>query len=231
MYPALIGKKVGMTQVFDAQGAVQPVTVVQAGPCAVLQVKSKATDGYEAVQLGFEDIKPQRATRPAVGHAAKAGAKPKRAVREVRLAVAEETAKAGDILTVKIFDGVAHVDVTGTTKGKGFQGTMKRHNFGGQPDTHGTERKHRSQGSIAGYGTDRGHGGDIKKGKPMAGHMGDERCTSRNHKLVGIDEENNLLLIKGPVPGAVGGFVFVRKSKTARIPKVRKEKTEKGKKK
>lgn len=219
MYPALIGKKIGMTQVFDDAGVVHPVTVVQAGPCVVLQVKAPETDGYNALQIGFEDVKPSRALRPAMGHAAKASATAQRTVREVRLDAAASAA-VGDRLTVELFGEVPYVDVIATSKGKGFAGGMKRHHFGGQCSSHGTERKHRSPGSIASHGTDRGHGGDIKKGKRMAGHMGSVRCTSRNHKIVGVDVENNLLLIKGSVPGPTGGYVFIRKSITARTAKV-----------
>jgi len=121
----------------------------------------------------------------------------------------------GATLTVEVFEGVPFVDVIGTTKGKGFAGVMKRHHFGGQPASHGTERKHRSPGSIAAHATNRGWGGDIKKGKRMAGHMGNVRCTSRNHKLVSVDKENHLLLIQGSVPGANGGYVMIRASKKA----------------
>lgn len=219
MYPALIGKKVGMTQVFDASGAVLPVTVVQAGPCVVMQLKAAASDGYDAVQIGFEDLKAQRALRPAVGHAAKAGTRAKRVCRELRLGSQASEAQVGQTWTVSVFKDVTYVDVLGTTKGKGFQGVMKRHNFGGQPGSHGTERKHRSPGGIGSHGCDRGRGGNIKKGKRMAGHMGFDRFTSRNHPLVGVDEENNLLLIKGPLPGPNGGYLFVRKSVTARVKK------------
>lgn len=216
MQAAILGKKIGMTQVYDADGVVQPVTVIQAGPCNVLQVKSAEKDGYNAVQLGFEDTKARRALKPAIGHAAKANAKAKQFVREVRLAVPADV-EVGAVLTVETFKDVKFIDVIGTTKGKGFQGTMKRHNFKGMPDTHGTERKHRSPGSQSAHATNRGWGGNIKKGKRMSGRMGQDRCTSRNHKLVGIDNENNLLLVKGSVPGANGGFVYVRVSKTARI--------------
>ena len=205
-----------MTQIFDEAGNVQPVTVVQAGPCVVLQVKSVQTDGYDAVQIGYEDVRPQRATKPAVGHAARAGTWPKKVIREVRLAGPAEDIEVGQTLTVEVFQDVAYVDVIGTTKGKGFAGVMKRHNFRGQPASHGTERKHRSPGSISSHGTDLGHGGNIKKGKRMAGHMGAARCTSRNHRLLGVDVENNLLLIKGSLPGANGGYLFIRKSRTAK---------------
>jgi large subunit ribosomal protein L3 len=217
MLSALLGKKIGMTQVYGADGAVQPVTVVQAGPCSVLQVKTLSGDGYDAVQLGFEDLKPQRATKPLSGHAARANCTPKRFIREFRTAKAPGDIQPGQSLSVEVFEGVVFVDVTGTTKGKGFAGVMKRHLFTGQPGSHGTERKHRSPGSIGAHATNRGWGGDIKKGKRMAGHMGAVQCTSRNHKLVGIDKENHLLLIKGALPGANGGLVIVRASKTARV--------------
>jgi large subunit ribosomal protein L3 len=213
MQPALLGKKIGMTQVFDAGGMLLPVTVVQAGPCSVLQVKTADSDGYNAVQLGFGDRKPHRATHPQIGHAAKAGCTPKQFIREVRLAEAPEGIKPGATMTVEVFEGVGKVDVIGTSKGKGFAGVMKRYHFAGMPASHGTERKHRSPGSISAHATNRGYGGDIKRGKRMAGHLGMDRCTHHNLQLVGIDKENHLLLIAGPVPGASGGFVMVLQSK------------------
>ncbi len=219
MLPALIGRKVGMTQVFDEAGIVHPVTVVQAGPCVVLQVKTPRTDGYSAVQLGFEDVKPQRATQPAIGHAARAATRPKRRVRELWLAEPPADAELGQTWTVEAFEGVQFVDVVGTTKGKGFAGVVKRYGFQGQPASHGTERKHRSPGSIASHGTDLGHGGNIKKGKRMAGRMGGVRRTVRKCRLVRIDPDNQLLLIRGAVPGPSGGYVFVRQSLTARAKK------------
>ncbi len=219
MYPALIGRKVGMTQVFDEAGAVHPVTVVQAGPCVVLQVKTLERDGYRSVQIGFEDIKPSRAKHPRIGHCAAAKTRPKRVIREIGALEQAPEAAVGETWTVEAFTGVEFVDVIGTTKGKGFAGVMKRHGFGGQPASHGTERKHRSPGSIGSHGTDRGHGGNIKKGKRMAGHMGAVRRTTRNHRLVGIDAESHLLLIRGSVPGAAGNYIFVRKSRTARLRK------------
>jgi len=217
MVAAILGKKVGMTQVYDAEGVLHPVTVVEAGPCTVLQVKTAAGDGYEAVQLGFGELKPHRATKPQIGHAARAGSRPMRFVREVRLAAPAEGLAPGQQVTVDVFDGVAYVDVTGISKGKGFQGVMKRHHFGGQPDSHGTERKHRSPGSIASFSSNRGTGGKPKRGKPMAGHMGAVRVTSRNHKLVAVDKDNRLLLIQGALPGPGGGLLLVRRSKTARV--------------
>jgi large subunit ribosomal protein L3 len=214
MLPALLGKKIGMTQVYDASGTLMPVTVVQAGPCSVLQVKTVESDGYHAVQLGFQDVRPHRATHPQIGHAAKAGASAKKFIREVRLdEAAGEAMKAGATVTVESFEGVKKVDVIGVSKGKGFAGVMKRHHFAGMPASHGTERKHRSPGSISAHATNRGYGGDIKRGKRMAGQLGRERCTNRRLKLVGIDKENHLLLIQGSVPGASGGFVTIRKSR------------------
>ncbi len=212
---AILGRKVGMTRIYDSAGTVVPVTVVQAGPCVVTQVKTEdGKDGYNAVQLGFEDIKERRSTKPLVGHCRKTGqTSPKRFFREVRLQ-AKPTVVAGSTVDVSIFDAIKWVDVVGTSKGKGFQGVMKRWNFGGQPGSHGTERKHRSPGSIGGGQGTRGHGRGIKKGKKMAGHLGVEQVTTRNLALVGVDKEKHLLLIRGTVPGANGGVVFVRQAKT-----------------
>jgi large subunit ribosomal protein L3 len=218
MTPALIGRKVGMTRIYDEKGKIVPVTVVQAGPCAVTQVKTIESDGYNAVQLGFEDIKAKYGTMPLIGHAAKAGVGPKKAFREIKLKDATDK-QLGDTVTADIFADVKFVDVIGVSKGKGFAGVMKRHHFGGQPASHGTERKHRSPGSIASRGTNRGNSGKPKKGLRMAGHMGMDQVTTRNHPLVKIDGANNLLLIKGALPGPNGTLLFVRKSITARIPK------------
>ncbi|MHC4622474.1 MAG: 50S ribosomal protein L3 [Planctomycetota bacterium] len=207
----LLGKKVGMTQVYDDSGDLLPVTVIQAGPCAVLQVKSIGSDGYNAVQLGYDDVKPSRRKKPQVGHALKSDTAPKKFVREMRLPDdAELTCNVGDTLTVSVFAENKYVDVVSTSKGKGFAGVMKRHGFHGFPGSHGTERKHRAPGSQASYGTDLGHGGNIKRGKKMAGHMGHRRVTTKNHNLVSIDEENHLLVVKGSVPGPAGGYVIVR---------------------
>ena len=216
MTPALLGKKVGMTRVYDEKGTIVPVTVVQAGPCSVTQVKTVESDGYNAVQLGFGDCKAKASTQPLIGHAAKAGFGPKRHFKEVRLKAATDR-KAGDTVTVGLFEGVQYVDVIGTSKGKGFAGVMKRHHFGGQPASHGTERKHRSPGSIASRATWRGQSGKPKKGVRMAGHMGMDQVTTRNHPLVKVDAENNLLLIKGALPGPNGTLLYVRKSVTARV--------------
>jgi large subunit ribosomal protein L3 len=211
----LLGKKVGMTQVYNEAGKMLPVTVIQAGPCTITQVKTVETDGYNAIQIGYDDVKKSRQIAAAVGHAKKANAVPKKMVREMRLADdAKVEYTAGDTLDVKVFADTKWVDVIGTSKGKGFAGGMKRHGFGGMPGSHGTERKHRSPGSICSYGSDRGHGGNLKKGKKMAGHMGHEQVTTRNHSLVGFDEEKNLLLVKGAVAGPAGGYVLVRTSIT-----------------
>ena len=221
MTPALLGTKVGMTRVYDEKGNIVPVTVVQAGPCNVTQVKTVESDGYNAVQLGFGDCKARFSTFPLIAHAAKAGVGPKRHFAEIRLKDATDR-KPGDTVTVGLFDGVQYVDVIGTSKGKGTAGVMKRHHFGGQPASHGTERKHRSPGSLASRATWRGQSGKPKKGVRMAGHMGMDRVTTRNHPLVKVDSENNLLLIKGALPGPNGSLLFVRKSVTARIPKEEK---------
>jgi large subunit ribosomal protein L3 len=208
---ALLGKKVGMTRVYTADGVNLPVTVIEVGPCTVTQVKTQDRDGYTAVQIAFGDMKPRNATMPIIGHDHKAGIDPKRHHREFRVA-ADKVASftVGQTLTVKDLEGQMFVDVIGTSKGKGFQGTMKRHNFKGLFASHGTERKHRSPGSIGSLCSNRGFGGGVKKGKRMAGHMGDERVTLRSIDVVRIDADRNLILVKGPIPGANNGIVTVR---------------------
>lgn len=216
MIPAILGKKVGMTQIFEKSGRRVPVTLVEAGPCVVLQVKTAdGPDGYNAVQLGFDDVKPHRSTLPEIGHARKAQTAPKTFVREIRLPEPTDQA-VGATVTVDIFEGdeVQYVDVVGVSKGKGFQGPMKRWGFGGQPASHGTERKHRSPGSIGGRGTNLGTGPGLKKGARMAGRTGNVRRTARCQSLINVDTEHNLLVIEGSVPGPNGGYVIVRKSKT-----------------
>jgi len=202
-----------MTRVCDADGRVTSVTVVEAGPCTVMQVRTPERDGYHAVQLGFEDARPHRSSKPLIGHAATAGTGPKRVHREVRLTEPADL-KAGAVVGVTQFaeSETSFVDVTGISKGCGFAGVMKRHGFGGKEASHGTERKHRSAGSIGGSAS-LGEGRVVKKGKRMAGHMGAVKVTVRNQRLVGVDEENNLLLIKGSVPGPNGGLLFVRQAK------------------
>jgi len=220
MVAAILGKKIGMTQVYDESGTLLPVTVVQAGPCTVLQVKTPETDGYHAVQIGFEEVGPHKATKPLIAHAAKANAAPHKIAREVRLSEPPDI-ELGTKITVQSFEDVGFVDVVGNTKGKGFAGGVKRHGFKGQPATHGVERKHRSPGSIASYAADAGKGPKPKKGKKMAGHMGAVRSTSRNHRLVSVDKDNDLLLIKGSLPGPPGGYLMIRQSKTAKANRQR----------
>jgi len=210
----LLGKKIGMTQVYDDLGCLLPVTVIEAGPCVVMQVKTVDSDGYNGIQLGYGDVKESRRKKPQAGHASKAKSTPKCFVREMRLADdAESEYEIGDSLTVSVFEENDYVDVVGTSKGKGFAGVMKRHGFHGFPASHGTERKHRAAGSISSFASDAGHGGNLKKGKKMAGHMGNARVTTKNHSIVGIDQERNLLIVKGAVPGAAGSFVIVRSAK------------------
>jgi large subunit ribosomal protein L3 len=214
MVAALLGKKIGMTRVYTEGGEVVPVTVIQAGPCSVLATKTgDSREGYDAVQLGFEDVKPHRSTLAMIGHASAAGTGPKRFIREIRMAQAPQAAP-GDVWTVEVFEAAKtrYVDIIATTKGRGYAGVMKRHHFGGQPASHGTERKHRSPGGIGGM-AERGRGRCIKKGKRMAGQLGHARRTSRNQELVRVDKENNLLLVKGSVPGPNGSYVVVRQAK------------------
>ncbi len=213
MIPALLCTKIGMTRILGERGRIEPVTVVKGGPCVVLQVKRKETDGYDAVQLGYGDAKPHRSTKPLIGHAATAGTGPKRVAREVRLA-GPATVSRGDVLTVEQFasDAICYVDVTGTSKGKGFAGVMKRHGFGGKEASHGVERKHRSAGSIGGHAT-LGTGRGVKKGKRMAGHLGHVRRTVSSLRLLKADPDNDLLLIRGSVPGPNGSILLVRQSK------------------
>ena len=204
----LLGRKVGMTQIYDSTGDAITVTVIQAGPCQVLQVKSRETDGYDAVQVGFDPVNASRVRRPQAGHVKKAGAKAMRFVREFRIETGESY-EPGANITVGDLKGVACVDVTGQTKGKGFQGVMKRWGFGGQPGSHGTERKHRSAGSIgSGAVPDKG----VLPGHKMPGHMGRARRTVQSLPVIRLDPEKNLLVVKGSVPGPSGGYVMIRRS-------------------
>ena len=205
MVAGLLGKKVGMTQFFADDGTLLPVTVIQAGPCPVMQVKSKAKDGYDAIQLGFDDRRRKSATKPESGHARAAKVEPKRFIREVA-SLGGEKIELGQVITVNIFKDGEHVDVIGTTIGKGFQGGMKRYGFHGHPASHGASKDHRAPGSI-GSNTDPGH---VRRGTRMAGHMGNARKTTANLKVVRVDAEKNLLLLKGAVPGAIGSYVIVR---------------------
>ena len=207
MTHALLGTKLGMTRWFMEDGTNVPVTVIQAGPCVVTQVKTTETDGYDAVQIGYDDIKPRRSTMPLIGHDHKAGSGPLRTHRELR---GEADVEVGDRLDVSVFEDVMFVDVLGRSKGKGFQGGMKRHHFRGLEASHGVKRRHRSPGSINGHATNLGTGPKIKKGKRMAGHMGDVNVTNRSMQVISIDTDQNLIMVKGTVPGPVGASVMVR---------------------
>lgn len=231
----LLGQKVGMTQLFTEQGDVIPVTVIQAGPCSVLQVKTMEKDGYEAVQLGFKD-KPERlATQAELGHVsnfdgkrlakrtaqgiepkAKAGCAPKRYIREFRTSV--EGIEVGQSFDVDIFADTIAVDVSSVSKGRGYAGAMKRHNFSGQRATHGVKKCHRHLGSTGCSA----YPSRTPKGKRMPGQYGNANCTVRNQKVVKIDKENNLLIIRGAVPGPIGGLVTIRPTNKLPAPKANK---------
>jgi large subunit ribosomal protein L3 len=206
-FRGLIGKKLGMTQVFDENSRVVPVTVIQAGPCAVAQVKRPETDGYSAVQLAYGEIRPSKVNKPRAGHFAKAGVEPTRHLVELRTADAGEYSP-GQELKADVFTVGERVDVVGVSKGKGTAGVMKRHGFKGLGASHGTERKHRSPGSVGACATP----GRIFKGMRMSGHMGHERVTVLNLQVVKVDAERNLLLVRGAVPGPRGGLVMARSS-------------------
>jgi large subunit ribosomal protein L3 len=210
MIEGMIGRKVGMTQIFLEDGTVAPVTVIEAGPCVVVQRRVAAKDGYEAVQLGLVDAKAaKRANKALRGHHEKAGVPPTRVRREFTVD-GDSALKAGDTVLVDIFDGIGTVDVIGTSKGKGFQGVMKRHNFGGGAGSHGS-MFHRAPGSIGSSAFP----SRVFKGMRAAGHMGSARVTVKNLSVVRIDKDKNLLMVRGAVPGAVGGAVTLRKSKGA----------------
>jgi len=202
----LLGRKVGMTRIFTEKGEQLPVTVLEVGPCVVVQRKRRETDGYEAVQLGFAARKASRTNRPLTGHFKKAGVAPVRFLREFSVGAAEEV-KAGDTITAAIFEGVSHVDVQAVTKGKGFQGVVKRHGFSGGPITHGGHSKRRP-GSIG----CRTWPARVHKNKRMPGHAGHVQVTQQNLQVVAVRAGENLLLVKGAVPGPVGGVVAIRKA-------------------
>jgi large subunit ribosomal protein L3 len=201
----LLGTKLGMTQVWDADNRIVPVTVVQAGPCVVTQVRTPDVDGYSAVQIAFGAIDPRKVNKPAGGHFAKAGVTPRRHLVELRTDDASAY-EAGQELTVEVFDAGQPVDVTGTSKGKGFAGVMKRHGFSGVGASHGAHRNHRKPGSIGGCATP----GRVFKGLRMAGRMGSDRKTVQNLTIHSVDADKGLLLIKGAIPGPKGGLVLVR---------------------
>lgn len=214
MQKGILGKKLGMTQVFTAEGKVVPVTVVEAGPCLVTQLKQNATDGYNAIQVGFGTIKEQRVTKALKGHFAKAGVKPVRYVKELRLDDISGIT-VGDTLKADVFAEGELVDVTGTSKGKGFAGSIKRHGFGRGPESHGS-KYHRRTGSLGTGGRMSGGGGRVFKGRKMPGRMGGDKVTIQGLRVVRIDAERNLLLIKGAIPGPKGALVTVKSSVKAR---------------
>src|SRR6202795_4516547 len=209
----ILGKKVGMTQLFDSKGEVRPVTVLQAGPCVVTQHKSATRDGYEAAQIGLvEFVKESRLTKPAQGHLAKHNLPPVKFMREVPLEVegapdGDGSVKVGDRVLVEIFDGERFVDIVGISKGKGFQGVVKRHHFGGGPKSHG------SMFQITGSIGSSAFPSRVFKGMRMSGHMGHARVTQRNLRVLGVDKEENLLVVEGSVPGPQGGYLIISKAK------------------
>jgi large subunit ribosomal protein L3 len=212
MITGIIGRKVGMTQVFETDGTVVPATVIKAGPCVVVQAKTAQTDGYESVQLGLVDETPAKANKPTIGHFKKANVPATRVRREVKVKAGGDAVKAGDQVLVNIFAAGDRVDVIATSRGKGFQGVMKRHNFGGGAATHGS-MFHRAPGSIGASSFP----SRVVKGMRAAGRMGATRVTTRNLRVVGVDLDNHLLLLRGAVPGAPGGVVTVRRA-VARKP-------------
>jgi large subunit ribosomal protein L3 len=201
----VLGTKLGMTQVWDAENRLVPVTVIEAGPCVVTQVRNAQADGYDAVQIAFGAIDPRKVNQPMGGHFAKAGITPRRHLVELRTADAGQY-ELGQEVTVELFESGQDVDVTGTTKGKGFAGVMKRHGFKGVSASHGAHKNHRKPGSIGGCATP----GRVFKGMRMAGRMGGVRQTTQNLTIHAVDAEKGLLLVKGAVPGPRGGIVLVR---------------------
>ena len=204
--PGLIGKKVGMTSVFSVEGKSIPCTVIECGPCVVTQVKTIETDGYEALQLGFDETKEKHTTKPLSGHFKKAGTTPKRKL--VEFAGMGSDHKLGDVIDVNFFEGTDYIDVVGISKGKGFQGVVKRHGFGGVgQSTHGQHNRLRAPGSIGACSTP----ARVFKGMRMAGRMGGDRVTVENLQVLKVIPENNLLLVKGSIPGSKGSYVIIQK--------------------
>jgi large subunit ribosomal protein L3 len=216
----ILGKKVGMTQIFDERGEVIPVTVIEAGPCFVAQIKTVDRDGYTAVQMGFAEAKPKQLTRPQLQHLQKSDLPALRYLREIRLLETDlDSIEEGHKVTVDIFQVGEYVDVTGTSKGKGFAGVVKRHGFRGGPKTHGQSDRLRAPGSIGACTTP----GKVFKGKRMPGRMGGKRVTAQGLKVVLVDPERNLLAVRGAVPGAKNGLLIIRQArKTRLLKKVRK---------
>ena len=207
MQKAIIGKKVGMTQIFDESGKVIPVTVIEAGPCVVIQKKTTENDGYDAVQLGYGDVTTKHVTKPMQGHFAKANVAAKKTLKEFRLAGSADL-NVGDVIKADTFEVGDSVDVSGTSKGKGFAGAIKRHNQHRLKETHGTGPVHRQAGSMGACSSP----SRIYKGKGMPGHMGAEKVTVQNLEIVKVDSENNLIAVKGAIPGAKGGIVVITDS-------------------
>ena len=204
--PGLIGKKIGMTSVFSADGKNVPCTVIEVGPCVVTQVKTVETDGYEALQIGFVEKKDKHTTKPEAGHFKKAGVKPQRYLAEFKGFEGEH--KAGETITVEFFSDANFVDVAGVSKGKGFQGVVKRHGFGGVGQrTHGQHNRLRAPGSIGACS----YPAQVFKGMRMAGQMGNKRCTVQNLQVIKVLPENNLLMVKGSIPGSKGSIVLIEK--------------------
>src|SRR5262245_5245225 len=226
MVTGLIGRKVGMTQIFEDDGTVHPATVIKAGPCVVVQAKTATTDGYESVQLGLVEERPAKVGKPLAGHYKKAAVPPTRVRREVRLAPGSDPLKAGDQVLVSIFTNGERVDVTATGRGKGYQGVVRRHHFAGGAATHGS-MFHRAPGSIGASSFP----SRVIKGMRAAGRMGGGRVTIRNLKVLRVDPENHLLIVRGGIPGAPSGYVMIRKAVAAKRLKVAQvEKPKKGKK-
>ena len=226
MVTGIIGKKVGMTQIFEADGSVYPATVIKAGPCVVVQAKNAQTDGYEAVQLGLVEERPAKVGKPIAGHYKKAGVPPTRVRREVKVAAGGDAVKAGDQVLVSIFESGERVDIVGTGRGKGFQGVVKRHHFRGGAATHGS-MFHRAPGSIGASSFP----SRVIKGMRAAGRMGGGRVTIHNLKVLRVDPDNHLLVVEGGIPGAPSAYVIVRKAAAAKRIKVAQvEKPKKGKK-
>ena len=212
----MIGKKVGMTQIFDDRGEVIPVTVIEAGPCFVAQIKTVEQDGYAAVQLGFEETKPKRLTQPQLKHLQKSNLPALRHLRELRVADDELASfEEGQKLTVDIFEEGELVDVTGTSKGRGFAGVVKRYGFRGGPKTHGQSDRLRAPGSVGACTTP----GRVFKGKRMPGRMGGERVTTQTLQVVLVDPERNLLALRGAVPGSKNGLLLIREARKTRLRK------------
>jgi large subunit ribosomal protein L3 len=208
MLVGLLGRKVGMTQIFETDGTAVPVTVLECGPCTVLQVRTAERDGYHALQLGFDDKKRKSATQAERGHARKVDAEPKRYIREIRQETPADGVAEGQTLTVEVFNEIKNVDVIGTSKGRGYSGVVKRHGFKGLRASHGVKRMHRHPGS-SGPSADPAH---TRKGIRKPGQYGNARITVKNLKVVRVDPTNNLLLIRGAVPGPNGGYLTIRQT-------------------